>query len=71
MIKLLRGKKSVDPLSAANPLVSHHKIVASAPDMLSGEDPVESLKKLKELMTNNLITEKEYEIKKAEILSKI
>ena len=35
------------------------------------EDPLEKLKKLKEMMDFELITEKEYEEKKAEILSKM
>jgi hypothetical protein len=35
------------------------------------EDPVETLKKLKEMMDNYLITREEYETKKAEILSRM
>lgn len=39
--------------------------------MKNGEDPMASLQKLKELHVNDLITNEEYENKKAEILTKL
>jgi hypothetical protein len=69
--KRLRGNPVQEPPIGLAPPVSPQNLAQPANIRYSGEDPAISLNKLKELREANLITEQEYETKKAEILSRM
>jgi hypothetical protein len=71
LVKRLRGGASEGSLAAPEPLTLSPGIAPAQKAELPVEDPAELLKKLKELRQSDLITEQEYEAKKAEILSKM
>jgi hypothetical protein len=71
LVKRLRGGPSeTAPAVTAPPVFSPQPMPARQVD-LTGDDPTELLRKLKELRQADLISDQEYEAKKAEILNKM
>ncbi len=71
LVKRLRGEQLESPQPPPTPSFPQPLPMPVSGTELGGEDPAGLLKKLKELRQADLITEQEYEAKKAEILSKI
>ena len=67
VVLLTRRRPAAEPASSA-PVQSETSAI-QAPAPAASEDPKQTLKQLKEMLDEGLITEAEYEAKKAEILS--